>query len=259
MAYRILHRQWRLQRPMWILMLFELAGMITALVLFGIEQPDLYRTKFWQIGYDHGLNSNPNMILYAYANYKPLPTVPFVWSQSLTNFNVAISVIVLFFLLVKLIAFIMKLWYPLVAVFINFSLVALWATSVYGQAGPDYADPTRPSPVAWYIRMGCDIAKPYRAVKLCYLAKGTFAVTVFMLFIYLCNLGLAIHSMLPNELDKMNEGDEENDGESIRKGKSPEWEMQGVRGPSPTTPGVPFTPRTMAFRTLDRKGPGRFA
>lgn len=81
MAYRIVHRTWRHRKPMWILMVLELLVLIPALVLFGIEQPDLYRTKFWQIGYDNGLNSNPNMILYAYANYKPLPTVPFVWSQ----------------------------------------------------------------------------------------------------------------------------------------------------------------------------------
>lgn len=81
MAYRIVKRTWRHRKPMWILMVLELALLIPALVLFGIEQPDLYRTKFWQIGYDNGLNSNPNMILYAYANYKPLPTVPFVWSQ----------------------------------------------------------------------------------------------------------------------------------------------------------------------------------
>jgi len=63
-------------------MLLELAGLIPMLVLFGIAQPDLYRTKLWQIGFDNHFNSNPNMILYAYANHRPLPTVPFVWSQA---------------------------------------------------------------------------------------------------------------------------------------------------------------------------------
>lgn len=81
MAYRIIHRQWRLRKPMWYLMLLELAGLITTLVLFGIEQPDLYRTAFWEIGFQNGLNSNPNMIVFAHANYKPQPTIPFVWSQ----------------------------------------------------------------------------------------------------------------------------------------------------------------------------------
>ena len=85
MGYRIIHRPWRLRKAMWILMALELAGLIPILVLFGIEQPDLYRTKFWQIGWDNHLNSNPNMILYAYANYRDLPTVPFVWSQRYEN------------------------------------------------------------------------------------------------------------------------------------------------------------------------------
>lgn len=60
----------------------ELIGLIAVLVIFGIAQPDLYRTKMWQIGFDNGLNSNPNMILYAYANFKPLPKVPLIWSST---------------------------------------------------------------------------------------------------------------------------------------------------------------------------------
>ena len=75
----------------------------------------------------------------------------------------------------------MKGWFPIVATVVNLAMVGLWTASVYGQAGPDHADPRHPSSVAWYIRMGCDIAKPYDAVKLCQLAKGTFAVTVYML------------------------------------------------------------------------------
>lgn len=62
-------------------MIAELAGTVPMLVLFGIAQPDLYRTKMWQVGYDNGFNSNPKMILYAYANHRPLPNIPFVWSQ----------------------------------------------------------------------------------------------------------------------------------------------------------------------------------
>jgi hypothetical protein len=101
----------------------------------------------------------------------------------LTNFNVAVSVVVLFFLLVKMICFIMKVWYPLLATFVNSGLVAIWAVSVYGQMGPDYADARYPSPMAWYIRQGCGIAEPYGngTVRLCMMAKGTFAVSVYML------------------------------------------------------------------------------
>lgn len=66
---------------MWLLMLVELLSLIPLLVLHGIAQPDTWRTTMWQVGYDHGWNSDPRMILYAYANYRPLPKIPMVWSQ----------------------------------------------------------------------------------------------------------------------------------------------------------------------------------
>lgn len=81
MAYNIIHRKWRAKKPMWVLIIMELAGLVPILVLFGIERPDLFRTRFWAIGFDMKMNSNPNMIIYAYANHRPLPKIPFVWSQ----------------------------------------------------------------------------------------------------------------------------------------------------------------------------------
>ena len=81
-TYKILRRKWRVKKPLFLMMIPELAGVVACLVLFGLEQPDLYRTLFWQIGFDHQLNSDPRMILYAYANHRPLPNIPFVWSQT---------------------------------------------------------------------------------------------------------------------------------------------------------------------------------
>ncbi|KAK0731527.1 hypothetical protein B0H67DRAFT_76457 [Lasiosphaeris hirsuta] len=248
-TYKLLHRRWRVKAPLYWGMIPELGAVIACLVLFGLQQPDMYRTLFWKIGYENQLNSSPSMILYAYANHRPLPTIPFVWSQALTNFNVAISIASLFVLLAKMIGTIMKVYYPIIGLVVNIAMTGLYAASVYGQAGPDYADPRYPSPVAWYIRMSCGIAKPYNAEKNCYMAKGTFAATVFMLALYFGNLCLAIWAMLPNkELDM-----EESDDDDHVTDKN--WEMQ------PTTPGapgiVPFTPRTQAFHTLDRKLPLR--
>ncbi|KAK0618176.1 hypothetical protein B0T17DRAFT_495230 [Bombardia bombarda] len=262
-TYRIFHRMWRVKKPLYWGMIPELAGVVAMLVLFGVQQPDLYRTLFWRIGFENGLNSNPNMILYAYANHRALPTIPFVWSQTITNFNVAISIVSLFVLLAKMIGTIMKIYYPIIGVVLNTALIGLYAASVYGQAGPDYADARYPSPVAWYLRKSCDIAKPYNAVNNCYMAKGTFAVTVFMVALYLFNLAIAIWSMLPNpELD-MADSDEEDDHVRSTTPTGPtsdkQWEMQptasGAAGPA----GVPFTPRTQAFHTLDRKLPLRYA
>lgn len=58
----------------------ELLVLVPVLVIFGIAQPNMYRTDMWRIGFENKLNSNPDMILYAYANYRPLPNVPFIWS-----------------------------------------------------------------------------------------------------------------------------------------------------------------------------------
>ena len=82
MAYKIFYRNWRARKAMWWIMVAELAGVVPMLVLFGIAQPDAYRTALWKIGFLNQLNSNPNMILYAYANHRPLPHIPFIWSQT---------------------------------------------------------------------------------------------------------------------------------------------------------------------------------
>lgn len=75
------HR-WKWPRVLIALMVLELGGTVAALALFAIAQPDLFRTKLWQIGSDNGFNSSPKLILYAYANHQPIPKIPFVWSGS---------------------------------------------------------------------------------------------------------------------------------------------------------------------------------
>lgn len=53
---------------------------VALLALFGIADPNLYRTKLWQQGADLGFNSSPKAQLYAAANYQSYK-VPHVWSQ----------------------------------------------------------------------------------------------------------------------------------------------------------------------------------
>ncbi|SPJ83942.1 uncharacterized protein FTOL_10458 [Fusarium torulosum] len=259
-GYTVFFRKWpRLARKAtWWLMPLELIGVVSALVIFGISQPDLYRTDMWQIGWQHDppLNSNPAMILYAYANHRPLPKVALVWTRTFTDFNVAISVISLFFLLAKLTAFIMRCWYPIFATFINVSLVALYTVCVYGTIGPDYADPRYPAPVAWYYRIGCDIAKPYGKYKSCMIAKYSLVIGVYMVALYLCNLGCCIYAMLPNKINDISDEDEEEEGSTTSEPKERGvWEMHNMKTPSIRS--MPYTPRTQAFHTLDRQLPLR--
>lgn len=75
-------------------------------------------------------------------------------------------------------------------------------------------------------------------------------------------LGIAIWSMLPNPANdiKYVDDDEEEEEALSDVGREKTWELQNLC--SPASPGgrsqhVPFTPRTQAFHTLDRKLPLR--
>jgi hypothetical protein len=189
-------RKWKWPRVLIALFVIELAGTVAALALFGIADPDLYRTKMWQIGSDNGFNSSPAEVLYAYANHVALPKTPFVWSQTyasaiiicgkyanctrLTSFNLVISVLSTFILLVKAVMFVLHIWYPLLGTVSNAAITILWIVSIYGQAGPDHTNPKASSNVAWYIMKSCKYAAPTGNEHYCKMAKGTFATTVVM-------------------------------------------------------------------------------
>ncbi|KAN0093944.1 hypothetical protein V8E51_017128 [Hyaloscypha variabilis] len=253
-------RKWKYPRVLIALMVIELAGTVPALALFGIASPDLYRTTMWQIGYDNGFNSSPAQILYAYANYRPLPKTPFVWSQELTDFNVAVSVLSMFVLLVKCSMFILHIWYPILSTLANLPIVILWAVSMYGQMGPDHSDPAHPSNIAWYISKSCTYAHTNSTYGYCLQAKSAFAVTVIMLATFLLNLLLGIYSLIPTAsqraASKMGLDDMQSKHSPLSDNSDREWEMKRVV-PTHATPATPYTPRTLAFNTLDRQLPLR--
>ncbi|KAE9368501.1 hypothetical protein N431DRAFT_347795 [Stipitochalara longipes BDJ] len=253
-------RKWKWPKLLIALMVLELAGTVPALALFGIASPNLYRTKLWQIGSDNGFNSSPLQILYAYANYRPIPKTPFVWSQELTDFNVAVSVLSMFVLLVKCSMFILHIWYPILSTLVNFPIVVLWAVSTYGQMGPDHSDPKHPANIAWYITKSCSYARPTNNVGYCLQAKGAFAVTVVMLATFFLNLILGIYSLIPTAeqraASKIGLDDMQTKHSPLSDNSDREWEMKRVL-PTHATPATPYTPRTLAFNTLDRQLPLR--
>ncbi|KAI1827798.1 hypothetical protein F4861DRAFT_491275 [Xylaria intraflava] len=259
MAYRILKRKWPSTTAMFIMIVVELIVTVALLVLTSLAQPDAYRTKLWKAGFELGFNSSPAVIVYAYANGRPPPVIPFVWSSRLTNYNVAVAIISLFFLITRLIAFIMEFWFPVVVLPINVAFVALYAASLGGQAGPDYLDPDHPSPVAWYIAKPCSVAANLQVQGYCSMAKGTFAVFALGFVVALVNLGLNIWAMLPNERDKRDwDSDDEDEDEPVSRNNKngSSWEMHPIP-PTPRANLLPYTPRTMAFNTLDKKTSAR--
>lgn len=89
----------------------------------------------------------------------------------------------MFILLVKVVLFIMHMWIPLVSLIIDLIVIALWIFSAYGQAGPDHNDPEHPSSVAWYIAKSCSVAEASGNKHNCEMAKGSFASTLFMMYV----------------------------------------------------------------------------
>lgn len=110
-----------------------------------------------------------------------IPKKPMLTYCSITDFNIVVSVLSMFILLIKAVLFIMHMWIPLVSLVINMIVAALWCVSVYGQAGPDYSDPEHPSKVAWYITKSCSYAEASGNKHNCNMAKGSFAASILML------------------------------------------------------------------------------
>ncbi|KAL8705787.1 MAG: hypothetical protein Q9201_001133 [Fulgogasparrea decipioides] len=252
-CYAAIPRQWRFPRSILYLFAIELLIEIAALALFGIAQPDLYRTRLWQEGSDHGWNSNPNEIIYAYANYRPIDT-PLPWSQFVTNFNVVIAVLALFLLLCKGIMYICHIFYPLLSLPIHAALIALYAVSIHAQAAPDMSDPEHPQPGApWYITKSCGAPVTPRLKGYCQQAKGSFAVTIMLLAVFVVYFVLSLYSLVRPKRFRDSEDDKLDDAESQQQRP---WEMVQVPPPTPGATGglkSPMTPRTTAFNTLSGK------
>ncbi|KAI9817867.1 MAG: hypothetical protein M1827_000986 [Pycnora praestabilis] len=262
----------RLRFPKVIIALFVLEFIFTVpiLALFGIASPNLYRTALWQDGSDNGFNSNPNEILYAYANYKPI-SVPLVWSQFVTDFNVVIAVLSMFLLLVKAVMFILHVFHPLLSVLVHLTLAALYAVSIHAQAASDMSDSKHPQHgPPWYITRSCSVAHNRNNVHYCQQAKAAFAVTCIMLALWILNSIVAIYSLIPTKSERAARATsvESVDSTNFKGYHSPgsdvsnqqQWEMQSFP-PPPTKVGdvkpmkTPMTPRTVAFHTLGGNGP----
>ena len=122
-----------------------------------------------------------------------------LFEYRLQNFNIGISVLSMFIQLCKVVMFIMHIWYPLLSTVINGLLTVCWIVSIYGQAGPDHTDPDHPSNVAWYIAKSCSYAAPSGNEHYCQMAKGTFAVTVFMMYVIFYPILLTMNTNLTNK------------------------------------------------------------
>lgn len=98
----------------------------------------------------------------------------------MTTFNMVISVVSMFILLVKSAMFVLHVFIPVISVFAHALLVALYTVSIYNQTRPDNSDPTRSSgSLPWYLNKGCSYATPGNK-GYCMQARATFGVAIVM-------------------------------------------------------------------------------
>ena len=101
----------------------------------------------------------------------------------MTQFNVVISVLSMFILLVKSMMFVLSVFIPLLSVIVHALLIALYAISIRNQASPDLTN-TKVAHLSrnlpWYLSKGCSYATK-KNHGYCMQARASFAVTVVML------------------------------------------------------------------------------
>lgn len=242
---------------------------VGCLTLTGIAHPNTYRTKLWQNGSDKGFNSAPNSILYAYANWQT-PHTPIVWSHYMTTFNVVISLLSMFILLVKASMYVLHCFIPALSVFVHALLVALYCVSIYNQSRPDMTDLEKPSPgLPWYISKGCSYATPGNH-GYCMQARATFAVVIVMMVLFATYLFYSIWNLWPTaeektardaeyesdlEMKKLSMYGYEDDDVSKEERRERNRQLFLNLPKTPNTPGFgdhnPMTPRTTAFSQLN--------
>ena len=98
----------------------------------------------------------------------------------MVQFNIAIAVLSMFFLLAKSTMFVLHIFIPLIGVLMSAAEVALYAVSVKNQTTPDHSDPARIiNGLPWYLSKGCSYATAANH-GYCMQARAVFAVTCVM-------------------------------------------------------------------------------
>ncbi|KAJ5902687.1 hypothetical protein N7495_003215 [Penicillium taxi] len=267
-------KRYRNHRLVFYLMFVEFPFVVVTLTLSGVASHNLYSTLLWQDGADNGFNSAPDEALYAAANYKAYKT-PMVWSSFLTEYNLVLGVLALFFFIAKFPVHSMHLFHPPLAAIIHLGCFILFIISVRYQAGSDMSDSAHPQPGApWYITKPCSVAHYSSNIGYCKQSKSLFGVNIVLILIYFAELCVSIHSCFITKKEKA-EILAEREEKRIEKhfeevvlkspGGIPMTPKFGHGGMAPRTPGFPptvvggsmsgtppssFTPRTLAFNRL---------
>ncbi|GAB7326325.1 hypothetical protein MBLNU13_g10295t2 [Cladosporium sp. NU13] len=266
-------RHWQYARIMYAFFVVEFLLTVAVLTLYGIADPNTYRTRLWQNGADAGFNSDPS--IYVCSEIEEMSSsvqASQLTHHSTTTFNIAISVLGMFILLCKVVMFIMHLFLPLLAFFVHGLMLALYAVSLRNQSAPDMSDPDKPSPgLPWYMSKGCSYATPSNK-GFCMQARASFGVTCAMVAFFAIFLIYSALSIIPTQRERSARA------ETIEMAKLSEYRPQTMTRDeqrdmnrqiflnlpkTPTTPwgrdpSNPMTPRTVAFTQLNGGAQGGY-
>ena len=101
----------------------------------------------------------------------------------MTQFNVIISVLSMFILLVKSTMFVLHSFLPILSIVVHAVLVALYAVAVRNQSTPDLSNKKvkfLSKNLPWYLSKGCSYATDANK-GYCMQARASFAVTCVIL------------------------------------------------------------------------------
>ncbi|KAH7024935.1 uncharacterized protein B0I36DRAFT_249788 [Microdochium trichocladiopsis] len=121
------------------------------------------RTKLWQTGGDNGWNSDPSLRIYFYANHEEPPEIPLIWSQRLTDSNLAIASLSLALTIQRGILAVLGFDWTLFSIPADLFMASFWSYSIAMQMSSDLSDLEHLSLRPWYLQRGCSAAKQQSA------------------------------------------------------------------------------------------------
>ncbi|KAI1377020.1 hypothetical protein F4677DRAFT_64641 [Hypoxylon crocopeplum] len=178
-----------------IFLVVEFGLVLVTMSLLCCAYPERFRKTLWQIGGENGWNSNPRLRIYFYANYQQPPEIPLIWTQRLSESNLAISVLAAAVCLSRIVLAYSSVPGGFSCVFnaLNDMLLSgFWMYSVAAQSSSDLTDPDHFSVRPWYLEKSCNILDA-SVVEVCLLAKACFAFSVLSLVFF---FGRSIFSVL---------------------------------------------------------------
>ncbi|KAJ1322859.1 hypothetical protein MN608_11707 [Microdochium nivale] len=150
------------------------------------------RAELWRAGGKNGWNSDPSLRIYFYANHQEPPEIPLIWSQRLTDSNLAIAGLSLVLTAQRgILAYLCFDW-TLFSIASDFLIAYFWYYSMTGQMSPDMTDFEHVSLRPWYLERRC--SEGYAFQNACEIAQAAFAMSIISLTFYILRIAFCVLS-----------------------------------------------------------------